>query len=266
MLKSTDIFGRVTDRVAMAIERIQQYTKVAQGRGLEIMGAFSGGKDSCVIRELTDMAGIDCRWVYNQVGIDPPELVQFIKDYHPDVERIRPPMPFFRLMVHKEMFPPLRQQRWCCRLLKEYHGSGLVIIGIRAAESARRAKRAIFEPCKNERNKYYLSPIIDWEDEDVWEFIHIRNIPYCSLYDEGMRRLGCLFCPNATPLEKQHAVKRWPKMAHAFIVAFNRVIELRKATGKKCTWVTGQELFDWWISGDRGAKEDADQQCFRFDN
>ena len=47
--------------------------------------AFSGGKDSCVIKELARMAGVAFLPVYNVTTIDPPELVRFIKREHPDV-------------------------------------------------------------------------------------------------------------------------------------------------------------------------------------
>ena len=45
------------------------------------------------------------------------------------------------------------------------------------------------------KSKHLINPIIDWEDEDVWEFINQYEIPYCSLYDEGFARLGCIGCP-----------------------------------------------------------------------
>ena len=49
--------------------------------------AFSGGKDSVVIKHLAEKAGVKFRAVYRVTSVDPPELVQFIKEKHPDVER-----------------------------------------------------------------------------------------------------------------------------------------------------------------------------------
>lgn len=46
--------------------------------------------------------------------------------------------------------------------------------------------------------KMLLNPIVDWTDEDVWDFLdNIVNVPHCSLYDEGFKRIGCIGCPMA---------------------------------------------------------------------
>ena len=37
-------------------------------------------------------------------------------------------------------------------------------------------------------------PIIFWTDDDIWEYIKRYNVPYCSIYDKGMQRTGCMFC------------------------------------------------------------------------
>lgn len=41
-------------------------------------------------------------------------------------------------------------------------------------------------------------PIIDWSTEDVWNYIKTNNLRYCSLYDEGFDRIGCVLCPMAS--------------------------------------------------------------------
>ena len=47
--------------------------------------AFSGGKDSVVVKALCDMAGVKYDAHYSVTSVDPPELVWFIKEYYPDV-------------------------------------------------------------------------------------------------------------------------------------------------------------------------------------
>lgn len=43
-----------------------------------------------------------------------------------------------------------------------------------------------------------LNPIVDWTDEDVWDFLdNIVKVPHCCLYDEGFKRIGCIGCPLA---------------------------------------------------------------------
>lgn len=48
------------------------------------------------------------------------------------------------------------------------------------------------------RKKTTLNPIVDWTDEDVWNFLNeVAKVPHCSLYDDGFERLGCVGCPLA---------------------------------------------------------------------
>ena len=68
------------DKVEKAIMRLQAY-EPEEGYFL----CFSGGKDSCVIKALADMAGVKYDAHYSVASVDPPELVRFIKDNHPDV-------------------------------------------------------------------------------------------------------------------------------------------------------------------------------------
>lgn len=44
-------------------------------------------------------------------------------------------------------------------------------------------KRRQIENCQI-KGKRILNPILDWTDDEVWQFIHTRIRTYCSLYDE----------------------------------------------------------------------------------
>jgi phosphoadenosine phosphosulfate reductase len=248
-LLETDIFGVTHDKVQMAIDRIKTFEP---SEGYYV--AFSGGKDSVVILDLVKRSGVSFDAHYNLTTVDPPELVHFIKTF-PDVQIHRPEKTMWQLIVKNGM-PPLRQKRYCCRILKEHGGAGRkVVTGIRWAESNRRAKRKSVEACFRDDRRFYVNPIIEWSDADVWEYIRQGDVRYCSLYDEGWKRLGCVCCPNAN--QKQQA-ERWPKIANAYRRACVRAYDKAITDGKARTWKDGNDMFEWWISG-QGSGGDPDQ-------
>ena len=173
--------------------------------------AFSGGKDSCVIKQLAIESGVKFKSYYNLTTIDPPELVQFIKRQHHEVAWNKPAKPMMERLIDRSNGPPTRLVRWCCAEYKEQGGSHMFkIIGVRVAESARRA--ATWREFVPNRNKgSILAPIAYWTDEDVWAFIRSRNLSYCELYDQGFKRLGCIGCPLAGREGQYREFARWPK-------------------------------------------------------
>lgn len=224
------------------------------------------------MKQLCIEAGVKFDAHYSVTSVDPPELVRYIKEKHPDVSFDIPhdkdgkPVTMWSLIA-KHTLPPTRVVRYCCEELKECNGVGRVTVtGVRWAESARRKnthgvvdfttkpkgsqkianalgadyklnksghvilnddndeERRMVEQCYRTR-KTLVNPIVDWLDEDVWDYIHDRNLPYCSLYDEGFTRLGCIGCPltGTTGMEKDFA--RWPMYKKLYIKAFQKMAD-----------------------------------------
>jgi phosphoadenosine phosphosulfate reductase len=250
-LKELTLWGE-RDKVAVSIERLRMF-EPPEGYYL----AFSGGKDSCTIKVLADMAGVKYDAHYNLTTVDPPELVRFIREKHPDVAIDRPECSMWELIV-KEQYPPTMIQRYCCKHLKERGGIGRVVLtGIRAEESTKRARRKMVEQCYRVQ-KSYLHAIIDWTERDVWQFIRENGLPYCSLYDEGFDRIGCIMCPFERRAKKERDIARWPKYYAAYVRAFDKMVDVRKAAGKRCDWATGQDVMNWWLND---VAHVADEQC-----
>lgn len=174
-------------------------------------------------------------------------------------------------LIPKKKMPPTRLVRYCCEKLKETSGKGrITVTGVRWAESARRknnsalvnigvrkkdrttfttdnteARREV-EHCY-QRKKVMLNPIIDWTDDDVWEFIRTEHVPYCDLYDKGRPRLGCIGCPMNTHAEDE--LLAYPAYARNYIRAFERMLEARLEAGLSVVWKSGEEVMDWWLHG-----------------
>ena len=240
------------DKAEIAIERLQAF---CPPEGYYV--AFSGGKDSVVILDLVKRSGCKFDAHYNLTTVDPPELVRFIKRSHPEVEIHRPEKTMWQLIEENGM-PPTRLIRYCCRILKEGGGAGRhVVAGIRWEESARRMKRKMVEACFRDDRRFYVHPIIDWSSEDVWGHIRQNNLKYCSLYDEGWKRVGCVLCPMNRNRIKES--ERWPTYKMAYIKALSRALKHRETSGKINNFLSGEEYFNWWINLDRKTKDDPDQ-------
>lgn len=266
MLGQLNIYGN--DKVQTAIKRLQTF-EPPEGYYL----AFSGGKDSVVVKALADMASVKYDAHYALTSVDPPELVHFIKsfnDVHIDVPRYKDGKAITMWnLIPRACMPPTRIVRYCCERLKEHGGEGrFKLTGIRKAESARRkntraglelsdkrsTRRERMDPdnpsqelihiCQT-KSQRILNPIIDWTNEDVWEFIKKYEVRYCKLYDLGYKRLGCIGCPMGS--KKREELEKYPKYKEAYKRAFQRMINARLEKGLETKWETAEDVMNWWL-------------------
>lgn len=219
------------------------------GRSKTMCLRFSGGKDSVVLKWLFDQAGIPYQARFSRTSVDPPEVLEFIKKYHPDVVEEKPRISMFQLII-KKGFPPTRVCRYCCREYKERNTCPkgekvLTLTGVRKAESAKRRNRSRYETCQINNGVEFFHPILNWTDEQLWAVIDDNHIPYCSLYDEGFSRIGCVGCPLASSKNIIREFRRWPNFEQAYLWAFERMLEGRNFD----RWKTKYDVMEWYIYG-----------------
>jgi 3'-phosphoadenosine 5'-phosphosulfate sulfotransferase (PAPS reductase)/FAD synthetase len=97
---------------------------------------------------------------------------------------------------------PFKVSPRCCEIMKirpieKYHRETgrASYVGTMAADSNKRRFAYMKHGC-------YLShlsvpkctPIAFWSDSDVWQYLKENKVPYCSIYDTGVRHTGCMFC------------------------------------------------------------------------
>lgn len=237
------LFGEI-NKIDIAIARLKEF-EPPEGYYL----AFSGGKDSQCIYHLAVISDVKFDAHFNLTTVDPPEVIKFTKINYPDVKFEKPSQTMWQL-IPKTLIPPTRVFRYCCTVLKERGGKGrIVMTGIRRKESTRRSKRKLFETCYKNKIKHFLNPIIDWSTKEVWEFIKSQNLKYCSLYDEGYKRIGCIMCPMAGKKGMLRDAKRFPRYYQRYLKAFETMIENRNYKNKETEWQTAEEVMHWWIYG-----------------
>lgn len=83
--------------------------------------------------------------------------------------------------------------------------------------------------CINGKDSILISPIIDWTERDVWEFLKdVVKVPHCELYDKGYKRIGCILCPMSNPKQKRREMKDFPYVKEKWLQA---IAEIRRSGG-----------------------------------
>lgn len=275
-----DIEQRAIMRLKEAAQMSQQiYEK-------PLLLAYSGGKDSDVTLDLAIKAGIPFEVVHSLTTVDMPETVYHIRNVFRELElrgvpcRIEHPVykgervTMWTLIPQKKM-PPTRLMRYCCSVMKEKVGKGrFIAAGVRKNESTKRRDREsfeiigatkkdgvrvsdevfmndnsetrrMFETCRL-KAKRSVHPIIDWTDDDVWEYIAAEHIQVNKKYCDGYTRIGCIGCPMAGK-DRLREFADYPTYQRAYIRAFDKMLAERKRADLDTQWQTGMDVFNWWI-------------------
>lgn len=250
--------------------------------GSPLVVTDSGGKDSCVCREIVRRAGIPYEVQHNLTTADAPQTIYYVRETFRKLEEQGVPCkvnyPVYKgwrvtmwTLIPMKKFPPTRLQRYCCQVLKEATcRDRFITTGVRWAESVKRKNnrgvyenftsdpqkkiilnndndegRRLFESCAL-KGKRICNPIVDWTDRDVWEYIRSERLPMNPLYDMGFFRVGCIGCPMAGKTRWKEFVL-FPTYRHAYTKAFGRMLEVIHEGGGKTRWRTAEDVFSWWM-------------------
>lgn len=106
---------------------------------------------------------------------------------------------------------PFRISEQCCMVIKKRPAAAYTeksgrqqLLGNMASESNMRTLEYLRFGCERIHIKHPKSaPISFWKEDNIWEYIKTKDIPYCSIYDTGVSRTGCVFCCFGVHLEKE---------------------------------------------------------------
>lgn len=253
---------------------------------------YSGGKDSDCIRILASLAGVKHDIVNNHTTVDAPETVRYIRSIpniqieYPErtmwqliEEKGMPPTRLVRYCCSelKEHGGKGRVKvtgvRWA-ESPKRAESAGVVKVIGKPKTVERIAEEMGLDGRINHQGGYVLNddndssrrfvemcyrttstmvnPIVDWSDEDVWEFLRHYGCQSNPLYECGYKRIGCIGCPNASCANRKREFARYPKYKENYIKAFDRMLKRRVEKGLPISdmWQDGQQVFKWWIGDD----------------
>lgn len=108
----------------------------------------------------------------------------------------------------------LKQRRDCCHIRKvepfrrALLGRDAWVTGIRRSQSASRSMAARVE-WDGEYGLHKVSPLLDWSEKEVWDYIGRRHLPYNTLHDAGFPSIGCAPCTRAIQPGDSERAGRW---------------------------------------------------------
>jgi phosphoadenosine phosphosulfate reductase len=102
----------------------------------------------------------------------------------------------------------------CCRVRKlepfarAIAGYPAWVTGVRREQSAGRAAGRSVE-WDAQHALYRVSPLLEWSEGEVWQYIRARQLPYNALHDRGFPSIGCAPCTRAVQPGESRRAGRW---------------------------------------------------------
>ena len=191
----------LADKIGLARSRMGEVLE-RYGPGTTV--GWTGGKDSTVVLALwrevlrESAPGAPLTALNLDTGCKFPEVLAFrdqlAREWGVDVHIVRPE-------VELNRYPLAVDPVACCGDLKIRPLNAAIarlaipalLNGVRADENPDRANRPWLE---DHGDHVRALPILEWTELDIWTFLVRESIPWCSLYDQGYRSLGCVPCTS----------------------------------------------------------------------
>lgn len=111
-------------------------------------------------------------------------------------------------------YESIENRKLCCHIRKieplkrALQGMEVWISGLRRSQSVTRKDVKLVE--WDEGNGLLkINPLIDWTEDQVWDYVRKNNIPYHKLHDHGFPSIGCQPCTRAIEPHEDVRAGRW---------------------------------------------------------
>lgn len=108
----------------------------------------------------------------------------------------------------------VENRKTCCHVRKilplqrALDGMKVWITGLRRSQSPTRESMEMVE-WDSTNSILKLNPLIEWNDDEVWSYIHTNKVPYNVLHDSGYPSIGCAPCTRAVEPAEDIRAGRW---------------------------------------------------------
>jgi len=149
------------------------------------------------------------------------ELAEAMRERYPglQLELLSPPAAPVNDMVSKHgpnlFYKSVENRLLCCHVRKvlplQSHLARLDawITGLRRDQWATRAELRKVEIDHDHGAIVKLNPLAEWTEDEVWDYVRERELPYNALYDKGFTSIGCAPCTRATKEGEDLRAGRW---------------------------------------------------------
>ena len=279
----------LAEKERIAISHLRAF-EPQDGKGYYL--CYSGGKDSDVIRILAELANVKRDVVHNLTTVDAPETVYYVRSVPEVIverppksmwrliaENTMPPTRIVRYCCAKLkerggtgrlkvtgvrkaessrraersdlvniIGKPVNTQKFAAEIGADFRvnrQNGLVM------NDDNDEARRLVEHCYRTR-KTMINPIVDWSDDDVWEFLHYYGCKSNPLYQCGFKRIGCIGCPMGGGKHQKQEFEIYPKYRALYVRAFEKMLDNihAKKINLRVNWQSGEDILRWWVGDD----------------
>ncbi len=140
------------------------------------------------------------------------------KHYQKKIEILFPNTDRIESMVNEQgpnlFYDSIENRKLCCQIRKieplkrKLHGLQAWICGLRRDQALTRIGLEVIEWDKK-FEIIKINPIVEWNEKQVWEYIHKHQVPYNILHDQGYPSIGCACCTRAIAPGEELRAGRW---------------------------------------------------------
>ena len=204
------------------IERARRLlASIEKNHSPSVLGSSFGAEDM-VLLDLIARDGLAIDIFTLDTGRLPRETHELIarvqKQYGLDIEIFTPWPDSVSAFVEEHgldgFYEGVEQRKACCAVRKveplrrALAGKRGWITGLRRDQADSRA--TVVEAEQDPANgRWKFSPLADWSNDEVWQYLRSNNVPYNALHDRGYPSIGCDPCTRAVKPGEHPRAGRW---------------------------------------------------------